>query len=232
MHPLDNNELFDHIYHNRADEPTSEAFKQRLQKDEQFRDDFREYLLINETGLKVAREQFKERFGARPMGGAVVRPMWQRPLAVAATVLMIVVAGLGGYNYMTYQQRLGAKYPLILDEDNLLGSEDLKGQLDPDEKDIFVKSEAALLQGLNQLENKEYEAAITSLDKVNIISGQEYDYYFIAQYNIALAYLELGDQQKAIGILTSITERAENHYLIERSENLLKDLARPKFLPF
>ncbi len=233
-----NEELFDRVYQNEASEEELAQFKLRLKDDEAYRKAFQQYLQINEAVLKDARERFREKFKGKaaaavshqdstPEPRATRLRLWS-PLRIAASFLVLVTLSFLTYNQFNYWENLSQKYALIIDEAHLLGPEENETL----QANQVQKNEAQMEKGFQYLKEENFPLAIAAFETVQPISTQEYDDYFTAQYNVALAQLKLQKVEQAQLVLTQLSQRSEKHYLKAKAKQLLKDLAKPKFLFF
>ncbi len=228
-------DFFDRVYHNQASEEELKQFKLRLKNDSSYRKTYQEYLTFNDAVLKKSRDDFQDRFKidfettttpSAPAPKASIRPL--RLLAIAASFLLFITASLAIYNYANYWQRMDQKYALIIDEARLLGP--IKNNNVAAEQ--ASKNEAKMEEGFQLLKKASYLPAINAFEAVMPISTQEFDDYFTAQYNIALAHLKLKEIPKAKQVLTQLSQRPEQHYLKVKSKELLVDLEKSKFFFF
>ena len=231
MQQQDNKEeLFDRIYQNLADEQEVDQFKKRLKNDKDFRDAFKQYLLINEAVLEDSREQFKEKLDiAKPNKPKQISRRIPRVWAIAATILFLITASFFSYNHFNYWNNILHQYELITDNSTLLNSSppnNVKAT------DPLSSNESLMLRGYKLLEQNNYEEAIGVFDQVQVISPQEYDDYFKARYNLAILHLNLKEKEKAKEVLTQINQRQETHFLKDKATELLNQLEKPQFLFF
>lgn len=148
------------------------------------------------------------------------KPNWRKPLAIAASIAILLSFGWLTYNQQTYWTRLEAKYETQMPEVVLMGS---TGQV-AENKAILRKAKKAQTE-------KRWNDALEMYQYIEPYP-ELYDDYFQARYQMMLIYLHQQEVEKAKAIGKELLERPEKHYLKEKINALLKDLKQPKFLFF
>ena len=219
MQKQDNKEdIFDNIYHNRGKE-NFDQFKDLLKEDQELKDDFSDYLHVNEFARKNFRTQFDKKFKSDIEEQANLhrrkRNIWR--YSVAASILFLVLpTSFLVYNHITFWDRLHNQYMINIQETTLLGKQE----------DSYTQNQKLLNKAFKLIEENQVELAIPFLKQVKFISTQTYDDYFVARYTLATTYIKLKQKQQALKIIDELIARKENHHLKTKAEQLKNDLLK------
>lgn len=225
---------FDDIYHNNISSEELNRFKEMLEVDNELRIKFGNYLMIQEAIQEESRKKFRLKFKKeieRPTKKNI-RRIFLRNLSIAASVLLLITS-LFSYNHLNYWNKINKRYSLIFDKSNYLGDPIIDNQLPASDEDrILLKNENFIKKGNQALKNEEYLKAIEEFKNVVIISEEEYNDFFVAQYNIAVSYSRMEDKENAIATIKKIKARPESHFLKKEVHKLLRDLNKRSIFLF
>jgi len=202
-------------------ESERDAFEKRLREDQAFA---AEVALQREIGRSIQQEDElatiaatmasvmdEESVKAPVKSEAKVRPLWRRPLAIAASVAVLILAGTYVYNQLSQPdlEDLLAEYQADLPQDYLNEvNEQLQGFATPDKAALAV-----IQEGLEAYHQGEFERALSSLTEP---SGEQYPeaVLYAASAAIADQQYERGQSLLLAIDITQFEDSNEYYYLL------------------
>lgn len=194
------------------------AFKNRINKEPLLRLEYEEYLAIVQGIRQFERERLKQflmESDAENIPTKVLqlqtknRSIWAK-IAVAAAILLLLIPT---YNYFTFESRMVAKYEIEAIDDNTMGGENISA------RENFYRG----------IEFKKAGKSTEAIAAFEIITEEDINIYFLAQYEMALLEIENKNTEKAKSILQKLTQRTENHFIKSKSKQLLDNLQKSRF---
>lgn len=215
-------DLFDRHHKNQLSEEEAEQLRSTLETDSEIREEYENYKLIVDSifSLEIAslKNELKDQLEQKQNNKLTIRSI-KIVLAVAASTLI----GLFAFNHFYFHEKVLQRYALSNYKVNLMDAP-------PSPEGLLNHTpleEAFILKQAGKL-----DAAISILENINVSSEEYYDDYFIAQYELALIYIEKKELDKSKQILISLANRPESHTIKENAHQLLNDLKRPRILYF
>lgn len=230
-----------------------EAFEQKMANDAQLREEVEAHRLASEAIEWSIAESLRKELAswsepaagstpAAPASDAIIRPLWRRNWAIAATALIIIVAGAYLWSNQNYTNGALAEgyYPKselaglrssnptkadalapgyeALNSGNYSEAINLFGRLTSDEllgpKALYFKAHAHFQQ-------KQFNEAISSLS--NLIQQSEGEEKDRAEWLLALSYLGAGKTAEAKILISKIAANKDHSYAPQAGQ-LLGDL--------
>ena len=223
MKPIPNLEaLFDRYFNNQLSATDAKAFEQRLSEEPEFQKAFSDFVLLKEVSTASSRATFKRQFEdlAYPEEARSNLTRLYKPLAYAASVLILITASLFIYQQLNYWSRVEA-----VAQNALITTDNTITYLG-EEAEERSANERFLEEGKQLFQTEQFEEAITAFDKVQRISSEEYDDFMVARFFKARAYIRLRNKEKAITELKELDMEPGMHYLKEEAQKLIKLLKK------
>lgn len=194
------------------------AFENRIEKEPLFKLEYEEYLAMVDGIRQFERERLKQFLMESDVENEPTkvielptrsRSIWTK-IAVAAAILLLLIPT---YNYFTFESRMVAKYQIEAIDDNTMGGENISA------RENFYRG----------IEFKKAGKSTEAIAAFEIITEEDINIYFLAQYEMALLEIENKNTEKAKSILQKLTQRTENHFIKSKSKQLLDNLQKSRF---
>ena len=218
-------DLFDRHHKNQLSDEETEQLRSALETDTEIREEYENYKLIVDSilSLEIAslKNELKDQLEQKQSTKPTLRSITSIKIVLAVAASTII--GLFAFNHFYFHEKVLHRYALSDYKVNLMdapSSPEDHLNYAPLEKAFILKQEGEL------------NAAISILENINVTTEEYYDDYFIAQYELALIYIEKKELDKSKQILIAISNRPESHIIKEKAHQLLKDLKRPSILYF
>lgn len=217
-----------------------QAFEQKMTQDTQLREEVEAHRLASEAIEWSIADSLRKEMASwgKPSAGelpaappkATIRPMWRRALAIAATVLILVVAGTYMWSNQHYSNTALAEgyYP----QAELAGLRNSSTTSDPlapgyealsggryDEavsffekltSDSLLGSKALYFKAHAHFRQKQFDNAIADLRSLIQVSGNEEKDR--AEWLLALTYLDAGKTAEAQALIAQIAANKDHSY--------------------
>lgn len=223
MKPIHNLEaLFDRYFNKQLSETDTKAFEQRLANEPELQKAFSDFILLKEVSQESSRDAFKKQFSdlAYPEEQRKSFIRLYRPLAYAASVLILIAASVFIYQQVNYWSTLDS-----LAQNALITTEHTITYLGEGDEDRST-NERFLEEGKELFQTNQFEEAISTFDKVQRISSEEYDDFMVARFFKARAYIRLRNKEKAIVELQELELEPGMHYLKQEAQKLISLLRK------
>lgn len=186
------NDKLDRLMRYIEDEMTASekaAFESDLEKDEELNQLYKDWNGLEETTDWLAYEGLKDQMKSIAKEEIKVVSLWRKPLTVAASILLLIVASLLIYAQVNYSDKAVAQaYYEVPNFTNFRNTE--------------VNTDAARVAFLN----KDYLTVFSILESQTSLSG-------FNQYLLAHAYFNNGDYGKSQALFMSLTQSQDERYV-------------------
>ena len=218
-------DLFDRQHKNQLSGEEADLLRNALETDPEVREEYESYKLIVDSilSLEIAalknelKDQLEQKPGIKPVPGSI------KSLKIVLAIAASTIIGLFVFNHLYFHEKVLQRYALSNYKVNLMDAP----HSTEDPLNHSPLEEAFILE-----QEGELDAAISILDNIKVTSEEYYDDYFIAQYELALIYIEKKELDKSKQILIALTNRPENHIIKKDAQQLLNDLKRPRIFYF
>lgn len=218
-------DLFDRQHKNQLSKEEADQLRNALEADPEVREEYESYKLVVDSilSLEIAalKNELKDQLEQKPSTQPALRSI--KSLKIVLAIAASTIIGLFVFNHLYFHEKVLQRYALSNYKVNLMDAPPSpEGSLNysPLEEAFILEQEGEL------------DAAINILNNIKVTSEEYYDDYFIAQYELALIYIEKKELEKSKQILIALTNRPENHIIKQDAHQLLNDLKRPKIFYF
>lgn len=213
-------EEFDKYWKGELSAEERDVFQKKMNADPLIREDFEQYHQIISAIISREKEQLKSQLKITLTRQRKKEISLRRKAKIFLTAAASVSLLLMTVNHLTFHTKIYKRYALPYHQDNLMGDSPPFSELINPDNALLLRKALALKKG------GRLDEAVGILEKIEITSSDRYHDYFVAQYELALIYVEKKEFEKSRQILKLLIERPENDFIKMDAEKLLEGLSK------